>query len=637
MRDTLIEIASLPSPLSQTLTERALARRIADEFPYEHDEPFMIEDWAHERSAALDARYLTRIASYEQELAENWWEAGSGGADAGASAETVPSRFLPDYAWPSYSVLLQGRGQFSCTWYSQADCERVRTYGWPHYLNASIAPYYGSEPLPRINGQLQKTYGQCTPSRPPLLGPCNPEATPAVVRCAAGGRTRLRVINAGFSMPLRLWIDGHTFTVVARDGQRLEANGPHAHLVAGIGQRYDLLVNCDASQTPARNFRIFAMVALAEHYPGAEAINFEAWSYAVLQYEDGAPLAAPTATPEQLFPSAYRPEPRPGPLYRTHYASWGIPSDQYLPTSLQNALRPHASTELATAPAAVERRYLAVSGNGNWWNNISASAALAGRREEWWTVNEGGEWSEADGHSLQISATPALVNAIAGAPFSGRATVVPLVYDPVAPRTYEIVLVNHEGQQHPFHTHGFTLQFVTTGWIHDTTRWRSTSAAAPPVEYDPTSLGLPAHDQPVPNVMSVGDTFTLAPRSYSVFRVTADNPGVWLMHCHMDQHLMAGQGFLWAVSHADGSYPYTRPTDDAMCAAARFGSATCHAPAADGPLLAAVIVLAALSGVLAVVVIVQCVMTARGKKPAGTTTATAATVSSGDVEIVSAS
>lgn len=37
------------------------------------------------------------------------------------------------------------------------------------------------------------------------------------------------------------------------------------------------------------------------------------------------------------------------------------------------------------------------------------------------------------------------------------------------------------------------------------------------------------------------DTITLQMRSWAVIRIRATNPGVWLFHCHMEQHIPGGQ------------------------------------------------------------------------------------------------
>lgn len=36
------------------------------------------------------------------------------------------------------------------------------------------------------------------------------------------------------------------------------------------------------------------------------------------------------------------------------------------------------------------------------------------------------------------------------------------------------------------------------------------------------------------------DTMMVAPGGYTVMRFRADNPGVWILHCHMEWHVVAG-------------------------------------------------------------------------------------------------
>merc|ERR1719494_1238079 len=220
---------------------------------YKIDQILAVGDWSHEVSADLIARYHTRIGPPSVgELHFN----------------------LPDYPWPSYGVLLNGRGQTDCTNITHDDCDDVREFGWPYFLGNTKTPYYGqpvctpgevkeaikdllgARPhklwvkssgciLPKINGQLQKTYGQCTPQRPSLFGKCNSTKAPSTLKCQVGKSTRIRIVNVGFSCPLRVWIDRHRFTVVAKDGIPVEPQGPHDVLYINIGQRYDIIVKCD--------------------------------------------------------------------------------------------------------------------------------------------------------------------------------------------------------------------------------------------------------------------------------------------------------------------------------------------------------------------------------------------------------
>ncbi|CAF1596759.1 unnamed protein product [Didymodactylos carnosus] len=47
------------------------------------------------------------------------------------------------------------------------------------------------------------------------------------------------------------------------------------------------------------------------------------------------------------------------------------------------------------------------------------------------------------------------------------------------------------------------------------------------------------------------DTFTVQSESNAVIRFVADNPGVWIFHCHIDWHLAGGMAFTIAYDNKD--------------------------------------------------------------------------------------
>jgi iron transport multicopper oxidase len=85
----------------------------------------------------------------------------------------------------------------------------------------------------------------------------------------------------------------------------------------------------------------------------------------------------------------------------------------------------------------------------------------------------------------------------------------------------QIVVNNNDVGKHPFHLHGHNFQAI----------WRSDIEAG---DYNSTSdLGFPA--TPMRR-----DTFAVRPNGNIVLRFKADNPGVWLFHCHIEWHVDAG-------------------------------------------------------------------------------------------------
>ena len=87
------------------------------------------------------------------------------------------------------------------------------------------------------------------------------------------------------------------------------------------------------------------------------------------------------------------------------------------------------------------------------------------------------------------------------------------------------------------HTHGFSLDFVTTGWLSPSAKWSKRNFSALPdgpetfvdgkFQYNATFWGAAEFDEEA-EVQSVADSFTIPPLGFVVFRLTADNPGVWL-------------------------------------------------------------------------------------------------------------
>ncbi|GEQ72868.1 hypothetical protein JCM33374_g6556 [Metschnikowia sp. JCM 33374] len=90
----------------------------------------------------------------------------------------------------------------------------------------------------------------------------------------------------------------------------------------------------------------------------------------------------------------------------------------------------------------------------------------------------------------------------------------------------DIVVNNKDTGKHPFHLHGHVFQVIARG--------RGVDEALAPVSYNP-------HDHVAfPEYPLVRDTVYVNAQSYIVLRFKADNPGVWLFHCHIEWHLEQG-------------------------------------------------------------------------------------------------
>ncbi|KUJ14914.1 uncharacterized protein LY89DRAFT_620153, partial [Mollisia scopiformis] len=102
----------------------------------------------------------------------------------------------------------------------------------------------------------------------------------------------------------------------------------------------------------------------------------------------------------------------------------------------------------------------------------------------------------------------------------------PVVYGTVNPFVVakgdivQIVVNNFDQAIHPFHLHGHQFQVLE----------RPGSQTGAFSGNDVTFLGNPMQR----------DTITVNANSYVVLRFEADNPGVWLFHCHIEWHVVMG-------------------------------------------------------------------------------------------------
>jgi iron transport multicopper oxidase len=83
----------------------------------------------------------------------------------------------------------------------------------------------------------------------------------------------------------------------------------------------------------------------------------------------------------------------------------------------------------------------------------------------------------------------------------------------------EIILNNNDPGKHPFHLHGHAFQVVS----------RSEEEAGAYVEGGAK-----------PSIPMKRDTVLVRPNGNLVLRFRADNPGVWLFHCHIEWHVVSG-------------------------------------------------------------------------------------------------
>ncbi|KAH0333647.1 hypothetical protein KCU81_g9777, partial [Aureobasidium melanogenum] len=113
-------------------------------------------------------------------------------------------------------------------------------------------------------------------------------------------------------------------------------------------------------------------------------------------------------------------------------------------------------------------------------------------------------------------------------------------YDKSRPLWIDIVLNNLDEDSHSWHLHGYNFYVLAShsadfGW----------GSYNPYVDIEPPGGPLNLSDPPM------RDTVYVPRRGYVVLRFQADNPGIWMFHCHMLWHQASGMAL--ALEVGDGS------------------------------------------------------------------------------------
>jgi hypothetical protein len=107
------------------------------------------------------------------------------------------------------------------------------------------------------------------------------------------------------------------------------------------------------------------------------------------------------------------------------------------------------------------------------------------------------------------------------------------------PLWVDIIINNLDDDSHPFHLHGYSFYVVAS---HHTERgWGS---------YSPYAKTGDASIRPQINRAGPlkKDTVNVPSKGYVVLRFEADNPGIWMFHCHVLFHMASGMTMGLSVS-----------------------------------------------------------------------------------------
>ncbi|XP_069141122.1 uncharacterized protein [Argopecten irradians] len=119
------------------------------------------------------------------------------------------------------------------------------------------------------------------------------------------------------------------------------------------------------------------------------------------------------------------------------------------------------------------------------------------------------------------------------------------------------------GWSHPIHLHGYTFYVLKMGYAtynETTARFMSPNSdidcrgqfCNDATWSDPTWLGDNVPGLELSNPPRK-DTLIVPSGGYAVIRIKADNPGIWLMHCHIELH--ANDGMMMYINNSYGMHP----------------------------------------------------------------------------------
>jgi laccase len=342
------------------------------------------------------------------------------------------------------------------------------------------------------------------------------------------GRTYLlRIVNAALNYQLFFKVAAHSFTVVAADACYTDPYRTDV-IVLAPGQTVDALMRADAH--PGRYYMA------AQVYQSLAAATYSATATALVTYhdhhhhqDDDAPPPPPVMPSMPAFNDSATAE-------RFYASLTGLLRDGAPTVPLHVDTRMLVTFGLGVTPCApaqtlCNRTLGSVAGS---MNNVSFQFPAA------MSLLEAHMRGHPDGvYTRDFPDRPPLMfdftgdNPRASLMYTAKGTKVKaLRYG----ETVEVVLQNTAilgAENHPLHLHGFNFYVLAQG-AGNFNAHRHVRAYNLVNPHQRNTVAVPAG-------------------GWAVIRFTADNPGVWIMHCHLDAHLPFGLAMIFEVD--DGTTP----------------------------------------------------------------------------------
>lgn len=385
------------------------------------------------------------------------------------------------------------------------DEERLLMIGdWYHRSADEVLAWYmrsgsfGNEPVPDsliINGRGSYNCSMAVPARPL---DCAEKASPKL-SLDPTKKYRFRIISHGSLAGFSLSLDGAGAHVIEVDGGNEVKANSSAHSIGVVypGQRIDLIVK------PVDLTRSSTMTVLLDRenfkYPNPALSDIQ--TFPIIPHS-----SAPT-------------KPSTGDSSTTDVAKTSIDLESSLsaepvkmPQTAELTLVLYTTTQKLSQLHNVPHGFM----NQTTWRPQSDPALplIDLPRSSW------------DKHQFvpQIPFPPSLSRTSrTNVGFNGRGKA-------AEPLWLDLIVNNLDDGSHPFHLHGYSVYVLSSytasrGW--GSYNPFDTSVSAPGGDYN--TLNPPRRD-----------TFWVPRRGYTVVRFQADNPGIWMFHCHLLWHQASG-------------------------------------------------------------------------------------------------
>ncbi|XP_019459405.1 PREDICTED: laccase-5-like [Lupinus angustifolius] len=359
--------------------------------------------------------------------------------------------------------------------------------------------------------------------QPGDLYKCSTQGT-TIVPIDSGETNLLRVINAALNQPLFFTIANHKFTVVGADASYLKPFTTTV-LMLGPGQTTDILIKGD--QPPSRYY------IAARAYQSAQNAGFDnTTTTAILEYKSAPCPSKGVATIKPLMPSL--------PAY----------NDTNTVTAFSKSLRSPRRVEV---PTEIDENLFFTIGlglnncppnfNSNQCQGPNGTRFTASMNNVSFVLPSNISILQAQHLGVQgVFTTDFPTNPPLQFDYTGnvsRSLWQPISGTKVTKLKFgsrvQIVLQDTSivtSENHPIHLHGYDFYVVAEGFGN----------------FDPKkdTSKFNLVDPPQRNTVAV------PVNGWSVIRFVADNPGAWIMHCHLDVHIGWGLATVLLVDNGIG-------------------------------------------------------------------------------------